>query len=158
MRNKLVSVFSSPSSMRLRISLSEVWTHLSQVLAVIGPDAFNSGGTEFGRAFKNGLRRREGDELGSLRHGLAERKRAEEEQGESLTKFAGHRGQYRMCSGEKSAAFSWPQGHNTMRASRDFLLVILSDERSEESKEPFGRLRCSICSCRKRWQFDVLRE
>src|SRR5664279_620344 len=51
-RNKFVSVFSSPSSMRLRISLSELWTHLSQVLAVSDP--FSAGGNEFGMALSTG--------------------------------------------------------------------------------------------------------
>src|SRR5450759_2193904 len=52
MRSRLVSVFSSPSSRRLRISLSSARTHLSQVVAV--SDAFNSGGNELRMASSTG--------------------------------------------------------------------------------------------------------
>src|ERR1035438_3598699 len=52
MRNKLVSVFSSPSSMRLRISLSSGRTHLPQAAA--GGGAFSSGGNELRMASSTG--------------------------------------------------------------------------------------------------------
>jgi hypothetical protein len=47
-------------------------------------------------------------------------------------------------------------GRNSSANEQQILGVILSDERSEESKEPFGRQQSQTCCCAKRPHRDFL--
>src|ERR1019366_5627439 len=116
MRNKLVSVFSSPSSMRLRISLSSVRTHLSQAAAV--SDAFSSGGNELRMASSTGCAEEKETNCGvcaSAWQNVREQKRNKQSVLPSLLGIGVNTG---CAPGRKSAGVSLPPAHNTVASSQ----------------------------------------
>src|ERR1017187_3312880 len=118
MRSKWVSVFSSPSSMRLRISFSSVRSHLSPAAAV--RDAFSSGGNELRMASSTGCAEEDETNCGvcaSARQNVREQKRNKQSVLPSLLGIGVSTGR---APRQTSAGFSLPPAHNTMRASRNF--------------------------------------
>jgi hypothetical protein len=58
----------------------------------------------------------------------------------------------RIFSDEDNLAATPPAG--LFMSARNFLIVILSDERSEESKEPYGRQQSQTYCCAKQLHGD----